>query len=248
MVDKERMFEDFTARVNEIARHKDEIERLDFTASLMNGTRFSFSYDRQRFEREANRKSMPEAKRELVSPMNAVIDICCAIAVIVMLVLTAVTGRLDALDASMLSLFMVFYALSATMHLFPTSMNRTVRVLRLVRFALLSLSTCTLVLTQCTSMQFALPITFLVALIAFAVESIGTRGAMKAGQIVLALTSLAALPFCQIASGTVLTLSLSALASLIPAFVPQSRQSLRTCGLFHLVALLSWMLQAFQMA
>ena len=51
MMDRRQLFDDFSQRVDQIMEHQDEISLLRFDARLKNGTRFSFDYDSERFDK-----------------------------------------------------------------------------------------------------------------------------------------------------------------------------------------------------
>ena len=72
-MEKKEVFSQFKEKVSEITQHYEEIEEMKFDAKLKNGTRFSFTFDSDKFSRktgEADRK-----KHHPVSVFNAVVDI-----------------------------------------------------------------------------------------------------------------------------------------------------------------------------
>ena len=137
MMDRRQLFDDFSQRVDQIMEHQDEISLLRFDARLKNGTRFSFDYDSERFDK-ASRPARPAGGRHPVSVSDAVVDMIASLVTLNLLIVSSARfvtlseGTFACVLLTYVSFF-VFFTTSAVYHLFDEGHARTVKVLSMVR-------------------------------------------------------------------------------------------------------------------
>jgi len=105
-MDRQDTFIEFERMVHDILEHKDQIDRIDFSSSLKNGTRFSFHFNQRTWERRQH----PSRRLDHKALFNGIFDILTigiSIAVLVILVIYA-----KAAQNTNLTLAYTFFAIS----------------------------------------------------------------------------------------------------------------------------------------
>lgn len=254
-MERGQLFDDFKGRVDEIMEHQDEISVLRFDARLKNGTRFSFDYDSERFEKAARADGQPR-HRHPVSVFNAVLDIIAAMVAMNLMIVAGARahGISDGAYACLLLTFISFFAMftvSAVYHLFDEGHARTVRVLYSVRMALLAICVMLLADSMCLigtqGSMLTFPVQLFLAALSVFLTSLSTKGGSRAASLMTSIAYLVSCAFVDLDVGTITVIALGTLSGMVPALVPSSSTRMRaagTTGLFHLVTLIAF----FQMA
>ena len=242
-MDKKSVFEAFKAKTDEIITHYDEVEELKFTASLKNGTKFSFDYDVARFE--------CTKKKESNSVVNGVCDIIAALACVAMLSISLVRGinsSIIVLQTLTFSFFIIFSILSAVYHLFSVNHQRTSGVLLLIRQFLLIV---TLFLLTATITEFQQGSMFLIlfflllSVLSLFLSLLSTKGGLRAGNIISAVIGVVLMLSFRDAYITFISLSI-VINGLINALFDSDKTKLagrvKTTSLFYLLSLLFFFL------
>lgn len=227
MEDIDALFSEFERQVGEITSHAKQVHKLDFSAKLINGTSFNFSYNRDTFQRQ-----MEGENKQPYNPLsifNAVVDILGFFTSITILVLGAIFLKKQEIGFTLTTLFfllsMSFFAtsfvLSALFHLFnqdsraPVVFSSVKEALRILAFGMTNFSLLTLVSTKHTSVVvFG---TLLLGSTAAFLLSLRTQGGARASFLCsfvipyLPLIAMASLPLIT----TAILLSLSSLVSLV---------------------------------
>ena len=252
MMDRRQLFDDFSQRVDQIMEHQDEISLLRFDARLKNGTRFSFDYDSERFDK-ASRPARPAGGRHPVSVFDAVVDMIASLVTLNLLIVSG--ARFVALSGGAFACvllthvsFFVFFSTSAVYHLFDESHARTVKVLSMVRMGLLSLSVMLITDSMCLvcgrSSMLTFPVQLFIAALSVFFTSLSTRGGFRAASLAHCLAYLASLAFMEPDAYGVTVVVLGVVSGLVPALVPTSGSRIvragRTIGLFHLVTVIAF--------
>lgn len=251
-MDRRQLFDDFSQRVDQIMEHQDEISLLRFDARLKNGTRFSFDYDSERFDK-ASRPARSAGGRHPVSVFDAVVDMIASLVTLNLLIvssarfMTLSEGTFACVLLTYVSFF-VFFTTSAVYHLFDESHARTVKVLSMVRMGLLSLSVMLITDSMCLvcgrSSMLTFPVQLFIAALSVFFTSLSTRGGFRAASLAHCLAYLASLAFMEPDAYGVTVVVLGVVSGLVPALVPTSGSRIvragRTIGLFHLVTVIAF--------
>ena len=254
-MDRRQLFDDFSQRVDQIMEHQDEISLLRFDARLKNGTRFSFDYDSERFDK-ASRPARPAGGRHPVSVFDAVVDMIASLVTLNLVIVSSARfvtlseGTFACVLLTYVSFF-VFFTTSAVYHLFDEGHARTVKVLSMVRMGLLSLSVMLITDSMCLvcgrSAMLTFPVQLFLAALSVFLTSLSTKGGSRAASLMTSIAYLVSCAFVDLDVGTITVIALGTLSGLVPALVPSSSTRMRTAGttgLFHLVTLIAF----FQMA
>jgi channel protein (hemolysin III family) len=124
--DRQQTFIEFERMTKEIMEHKDQIEKIDFSSRLKNGTRFTFAYNL----RGQERKKKANGKLDQTALFNGIFDIIAigiSIALLTILVIYSHGARKDGLVVTY-SLFgstLIIYNLFSALFHFFSNMSST---------------------------------------------------------------------------------------------------------------------------
>lgn len=250
-MDRKEVFDGFRKQCLEIADHYGEVEEVSFEARLKNGTRFTFDYDAERFDKD----SAPKTKRNMrpVSVTNGVADIISACVSIALLTTYCVAfvdevGTASVSGILALSFWTVSFIVSAVYHLFDEGRPKAVRALSLVRMGLLAISAALLCGTASVAAGGNLVLAsavmlFLCALAVF-LASLSTRGSNRAANVAVAAMYATALLFCGISAESAAFCVVGMVAGLVPALTAGSSNRIvakaGTFPLFYLASAALW--------
>ena len=253
-MDRESIINDFRAQSEEIAKHSDQIEELHFDAKLKNGTRFSFDFDAEKFEKTNDKTKKEGEKKNRVSIFNAITDIIGAIGAIAMLSYTATTSyNATTIQLVLMILtyvfFITFFTESSVYHLFKESHTRTIKVLFQVRHSLLTFSLLFMTLSiNAIGKDYIIifPSCFFIAALSVFLISLDTKLGKRAAtliHILFALLILVSLPSSQIVISLAAMITVSSLFSgVMKEDASRIFCAAKTSGLFLIASLVLFLI------
>ena len=247
MDDLNKLFSEFERQVGEITSHAQQVHKLDFTAKLLNGTYFNFSYNSDTYARKLN----TEGKHSYTpaSVFNAVVDILGAITAVVILIFMVIAinkspmgfANTTILIILTFSLFASCFVMSCLYHLFYRAKEarfvfyNVMEALKILSLAFANVALAMLISPDRASL--VLLFTLLVGATAALLLSLGTQGGARAS---LAFCIL--LPYLPLYATTSLasltTATLFGLWSLV-ALVTKSNLRIKSNTTFALIGIVS---------